>query len=374
VIDTHTRYFINVAEPSTSGIPERFAPLDYSDANFIAKFREPETYDAPDGEVWRLYSRQVDLDGGRFEIIVGYAEKAPWKMVELPHSMIPTVDTTLKHEVDKIAAALHRGNMSILGPRNAPSANADGFEVVNADTQQVLSWGPWLPIFLPRGVPLPSPGRRFYVEESQLYLVQTDTDGRLLAISLVPVVGLWWLAAIATFAFLSTSLVAGALSLRFLRAYFALRGIRAPLLEEALRSGEGQNIEFKRGLSADEPKSGNAEDELLRSVVAFANTNDGVIFIGIDDVGHIKGLRLEYTQRDRLEQKIGQLVRTRVRPTPSIQIGFEEIRGLTVARITVPRGEAPAYMLGGVIYVRYGSSDIQAQPEDLDRLFTEYAA
>src|SRR5216683_3789146 len=99
--------------------------------------------------------------------------------------MIPIVDSTLKREADKIAAALPGGKMNILGPRNAPSANADGFEVVDADTQQVLSWGPWLPIFLPRSVRLPSSGRQFYVEEGELYIVQTDTDGRLLAISLV---------------------------------------------------------------------------------------------------------------------------------------------------------------------------------------------
>jgi hypothetical protein len=58
---------------------------------------------------------------------------------------------------------------------------------------------------------------------------------------------------------------------------------------------------------------------------------------------------------------------------PPIQIGFEDMRGLTVAKIMISRGEAPAHMLGGVIYVRDGSSDIQAQPEDLKRLITEYA-
>jgi hypothetical protein len=212
------------------------------------------------------------------------------------------------------------------------------------------------------------------VEEGELYIVQTDTDGRLLAISLVPAAGLWWLAGIAAFAFLSTCLIAAALSLRFLRTYFALRGISVPHLEEALRSGEGQNIEFKRGLSSDELKTGGAEDELLKSIAAFANTNDGVIFIGVDDGGHVKGLKLDYTQRDRLEQKIRQLVRGRIRPTPEIQVTFEDIRELTVASITVSRGEAPAHMLGGVVYVRDGSSDIQAQSEDLFRLFTEYAA
>jgi hypothetical protein len=39
----------------------------------------------------------------------------------------------------------------------------------------------------------------------------------------------------------------------------------------------------------------------------------------------------------------------------------------------VAQGEAPAYLMGGVIYIRCGSSDVQAQPEDLNTLITEYA-
>jgi hypothetical protein len=373
VLDTRTRYFLNVPEPSSSGIPERFSPLDYSDVTFVAGFRKATTYNAPDGEVWRLHSKQVRLGNRRFEIIVGYAERAPWKMVELPDSLLPVVDNTLVHEADKIAAALLTGKAILTGSRNAPSANADGFEVVDADTQQVLNWGPWLPIFLPKEVPLPSAGRRFYVENGDLYIVQTDTDGRLVATSLVLVGTLWWLGFVIAITFVSTSLVARALSRRFLHRYFALMGVRVPTLAEALRSGEGQRVEFKRGLSTEETKPSNAEDEILRSIAAFANTNDGVIFIGVDDGGHVKGLELSFAQRDRLEQKVRQSVRNRIRPMPPIQIGFEEMRGFTVARIMISRGEAPAHMLGGVIYVRDGSSDIQAQPEDLKRLITEYA-
>jgi hypothetical protein len=51
---------------------------------------------------------------------------------------------------------------------------------------------------------------------------------------------------------------------------------------------------------------------------------------------------------------------------------LRDIRELTVASITVSRGEAPVYMLGGVVYVRNGSSDIQAQSEE--GFFTEYSA
>jgi len=74
-------------------------------------------------------------------------------------------------------------------------------------------------------------------------------------------------------------------------------------------SGEGQNVEFKRGISDDANRTGPVEDELLKSVAAFANTNDGVILIGIDDAGHVKGLALDFKQRDKLEQKIHQLIR-----------------------------------------------------------------
>ena len=36
-------------------------------------------------------------------------------------------------------------------------------------------------------------------------------------------------------------------------------------------------------------------------------------------------------------------------------------------------GEAPPYMIGGTICVRDGSSDLQAQPEDVVRLVSQQA-
>jgi predicted HTH transcriptional regulator len=44
-----------------------------------------------------------------------------------------------------------------------------------------------------------------------------------------------------------------------------------------------------------------------------------------------------------------------------------------IARIVVARGEAPLHIIDGVVYVRYGSSEVQAQPEDLKKLVTQYA-
>jgi hypothetical protein len=39
-----------------------------------------------------------------------------------------------------------------------------------------------------------------------------------------------------------------------------------------------------------------------------------------------------------------------------------------VAKIGVARGESTVYLLNGVIYIRSGSSDMQAQAEDVKRL------
>jgi hypothetical protein len=370
LIDTRTRYFITTPTP-TAEHPARLAPLDYSDTSFIAGFHQPASYNTPDGEVWRLYSRPLDMDNKKLEIIIGYQEKAPSKMIDTPSGQIGVVDTRLKQEANKIADSFSNHKTATWGARTVLAA--DGFQIVDANTKQVVDRGPWLPSFLPKDARLPAPGRQLFVYEGDLYVVQTDSDGQLIATSLVPVGGLWLLASSCAFAFLSTSVIANIFSRKFLGSYFALTGTQIPTLEKALQSGEGQSVEFKRGLSQDDTKTGNVEDELLKSMAAFANTNDGAIFIGIDDAGHVRGLELDFTQKDRLERKIRQLVRNRIKPTPPFEVTFEEVRGFAIAKISVARGEAPAYMIGGVIYIRYGSSDAQAQPEDLRRLIIEYA-
>lgn len=282
-------------------------------------------------------------------------------MIDSPKYLIASVDAKLRTEAETIVANLQLGKLDFRGVR------ADGFEVVNAETRQVVDWGPWLPIFLPEDIHLPKPGYQLYFSNHEIYFVQTDTDGRLYAISLVSVGAFRWLGLLAGFAFLCTTMTAHFLSHRFLRSYFALRGVKAPSVKEAVNKGEGQEIEFKRGIS--DSKLSKSDDEILESIAAFANTNDGVIFLGIDDSGHIKGLVCDAKQKDLLEQKLRQLVRNRIKPMPPMEIAFEDIRGLAVAKVTVARGDAPVYMLDGRIYIRSGSLDLQAQPEDVSRLF-----
>jgi hypothetical protein len=370
LIDTKTLYLIDYQTPTQEGAVH-LGTLDFLDTAFVEKFRQPTFYNTLDGEVWRMYSRQANLGDKNVEILIGCILKAPWKMLEIPQSVIVGLDAKLKQEADKVAMNLRTQKAPSRWPRLGLSA--DGLVIVNSATKHVELWGPWVPGFLPSDTNLPTAGYRPYIHEGELYIVVTDIQGRLLATSLAPIGSVWWLGGLCGVAFLCMSILTRTISRRFLRNYFALAGTRVPTLEEALRSGEGQSVEFKRGFPDDSIKSGTVEDDLMRSIAAFANTNDGAAFIGIDDVGHVKGLELDFQQRDRLERRIRQLVRSRIKPTPPIQLTFEDVRDLTVAKITVARGEAPVYMIGGVIYLRYGSADVQAQPEDLRRLVAEFA-
>jgi ATP-dependent DNA helicase RecG len=172
---------------------------------------------------------------------------------------------------------------------------------------------------------------------------------------------------------LCTSTIAWALSQRFLRNYFAVTGIHVPGIEAARLSGEGQTIEFKRGLSDDDSRAGTADDRLLESIAAFANTNGGVIFIGIDDAGNIKGLDLDFKGKDRLRERIHQLVRNRIKPQPYVQITCEDVHSGLVVKVVVAEGEAPPYMIRGTVYIRVGSADVQAQPDEVVRLVLQHA-
>jgi hypothetical protein len=370
VIDTQTMYLIDNPTPTGESVAHLGA-LDFLDIAFVKKFRQPTSYITPEGEVWRLYSRPANVGDRIVEIMIGCVLKAPWKMLATPQSLIVGLDAKLKQEADKVAMNPRTQKAPSRWPRLGLSA--DGLVIVDAATKHVELWGPWVPGFLPSDTNLPTAGYSPYVHEGELYIVVTDIQGRLLATSLAPIGSVWWLAGLCGVAFLCMSILTRTISRRFLRNYFALAGTRVPTLEEALRSGEGQSVEFKRGFPDDTMKRGSVEDDLMRSIAAFANTNDGVVFIGVDDAGHVKGLELDFQQRDHFERRIRQLVRSRIKPTPPIQLAFEDVRGLTVAKITVARGEAPVYMIGGVIYLRYGSADVQAQPEDLRRLAAEFA-
>jgi hypothetical protein len=135
-------------------------------------------------------------------------------------------------------------------------------------------------------------------------------------------------------------------------------------LEEALRVGEGPTIEFKAGF---------VDKTLACTMAAFANTDSGNIFIGVNDRAEVVGLEV-HTPKDRdiFQQKIGSLARDVVKPPLLVHPKFFDYQGKLVLRVFVPRGPAVAYMVENVPYIRDMSSVRRAGPDDLPAILRSH--
>jgi hypothetical protein len=254
-IDMETRYFVDVPSADRESAT-RFPPLDFADTAFIRGFRQPETYTTPDGEIWRLYSQGASSGDLNVEIILGYAQKAPWRILTASAAEVRNIDAELRREAELMA-----GNLSAMvhGSGSGQRLAADGFAIVDSKTGEIVRFGPWVPMFLRKDTKFPVRGRKLYVGDGQLYVVQVHDNGRFTTVSLISLGDLWSFGVLAILVFIIASAITRTLSRRFLRNYFAMTSIRTPSLDEACRSGEGQEIEFKRGFSEDETKTSISE-------------------------------------------------------------------------------------------------------------------
>jgi uncharacterized protein YuzE len=333
--------------------------LNFSEPTF-GMFATPTTWTSPTGYTWRLYSKEAKVDNRRIEILAGWVLKLPDS--EFKAFADEEVDGVLITEADNIAQHLEiKDGKVVLSPYMNPWLA--GYSVVDIESKEVIRWE-MVPAFFPEEKPLPKAGISFFKRGNEIFLVRTDYGEDIITVTLRSIGKIWWLIGGAFFIFIFFFTFSYWIILTFLKKYFVLMG-KTPLpVKEALKKGESQEIEFKRGI---------VEEDLLKSITAFANTNDGAIFIGIDDDGKITGIDANTPKKkDIFCQKIHNLVKNKIKPYPIIKIDFEEIRGYIIARIFVPRGEEMLYCLNGVVYVRDGNSDVIAQPEIIKKIVMEY--
>ena len=127
---------------------------------------------------------------------------------------------------------------------------------------------------------------------------------------------------------------------------------------DVIDQGEGRSVEFKG--------SRVNNDSLSQEIVAFANSDGGVLLVGIGDDGGIIGADLN----DDFEEIVCNLVRTNV--IPALDIFYHElsIEGKKVAVIEIPKGKDKPYQTNtGRYYVRVGSTKRIATQAELLRLF-----
>jgi predicted HTH transcriptional regulator len=99
-------------------------------------------------------------------------------------------------------------------------------------------------------------------------------------------------------------------------------------LRNRLRLGEDSRTEFKR---ADD----NALKSIEKSLVAFANSGGGEVFIGVENDGTPAGVG-SATDADRWMRQISQLCQTRIEPALSCRIDKAEIDGHLVLIVEIP--------------------------------------
>lgn len=117
---------------------------------------------------------------------------------------------------------------------------------------------------------------------------------------------------------------------------------------------ENKTPEFKREYT----------DDLKYAVVAFANTDGGKVYIGINDDGSVQGVK----DTDGTMLRITNMIRDVVRPdvTMFTECAVEEIDGQPVIVVNVQRGTARPYYLSGKgvrpegVYIRQGASSVPA--------------
>jgi ATP-dependent DNA helicase RecG len=108
---------------------------------------------------------------------------------------------------------------------------------------------------------------------------------------------------------------------------------------------------------------------LQRSIAAFANTNSGTIFLGMNNRAEVVGIDCDTAQKkDEELLRIRNITTQKIKPTISVHVDFVVHQGKTVARIFVPRGEQPLYFLDHEIFVREQTSSMKATPEQVEKI------
>ena len=130
-------------------------------------------------------------------------------------------------------------------------------------------------------------------------------------------------------------------------------------LEQRISQGENLHTEFKR--------EGIRTDDLAAELVAFANTDGGLLIFGVDDNREIVAV----TEPDRLAQQIDQVAYGNCQPP--LTVLSETVRtpdGKVLLVVRVPKGDLRPYRTRkGDYFIRTSSGKRRASRQELLRLF-----
>lgn len=145
------------------------------------------------------------------------------------------------------------------------------------------------------------------------------------------------------------------------------------IVQKAIQQGEGETTEFKPYIK----ERGSKFNELVKSVIAFANTKGGALIVGISDDCVAEGVEREVKQEasknsstpeTQLERYIGWLRQNIVgelNRNIDLSVSPVVIDGHTVVLISIPEGAQKPYanVKTNSIYIRRGANNVVPHPD-----------
>ena len=132
-----------------------------------------------------------------------------------------------------------------------------------------------------------------------------------------------------------------------------------------MRLLEGANVELKSVIVED----------MKKEIVAFANSEGGTLYIGINDQGEVIGVE----DADGVMLQASNMIRDSIKPdvTMFVNYGHEQIEQKDIIKITVQKGTDSPYYIAkkGLrpegVYVRQGASSVPASEHAIRRMVKE---
>ncbi len=129
-------------------------------------------------------------------------------------------------------------------------------------------------------------------------------------------------------------------------------------LNSLITNGEGQYLEFKRLFSD--------ADNIAAEIVAFLNSEGGILLFGVEDDGQIYGAN----DSPRLRERVLGVCRNNCVPTFVPTIEEIEVTGKAVLAVHIPKGADKPYCTNrGLYYIRADNQKRRTSKEELGRLF-----
>ncbi len=145
---------------------------------------------------------------------------------------------------------------------------------------------------------------------------------------------------------------------------------------DLISMGEGTSLEFKSTLQWDvvrEKQNKGLRDAVLKTLVAFMNSEGGTLLIGVEDSGQIFGIERDLSMlggsRDRFLQLVNTLVADRIGTqfSPYVTARLDAVHEKPICVVDASKASEPAFLSsakGREFYVRVGNTTRSLDPEE----------